>query len=70
MNIEVVLVGAGVGRGVGGLGGGGGVTLGDRQGAPLKGGGEWVGMYLVGLWFASSSGRGCGVGGWRLVGHL
>ena len=39
---------------------------------PLEGGGEWVGvgMDLVGLQFASSSGRGCGVGRWRLVEHL
>ena len=42
------------------------------EGAPLDGEGEWVGVGwdLVGLWFASSFGRGRGVGGWRLVGHL
>ena len=36
-NIEVMLGGAGGGRGVVGLGGGGGVTLGDRQGGTLGG---------------------------------
>ena len=42
------------------------------EGAPLEVAGEWVGVGrdLVGLWFASSFGRGCGVGKWRLVGHL
>ena len=41
-------------------------------GEPWEGEGEWVevGRDLVGLWFASSFGRGRGVGGWRLVGHL
>ena len=42
------------------------------EGARLEGEGEWVGVGrdLVGLWFASSFGRGCGFDGWRLVGHL
>ena len=38
-NIEVVLGGAGGGRGVDGLRFGGGVTLGDRQGDTLGAGG-------------------------------
>ena len=40
------------------------------KGASLEGEGEWVGRDLVGLWFASSFGRGREVGGCRLVGHL
>ena len=38
-NSEVVLGGAGGGRGAGALGGGGGATLGDRRGGTLGGGG-------------------------------
>ena len=40
------------------------------EGAPLELKGEWVGTDLVSLWFASSFGRGRGVGVWRLVGYL
>ena len=41
------------------------------EGAPLEVEGEWVGVGsdLVGWWVASSSGRGLGVGVWRLVGY-
>ena len=38
-NSEVVLGGAGGGRGAGGVGGGGGATLGDRRVGTLGGGG-------------------------------
>ena len=36
----------------------------------LEGDWERVGGDLGGLWFMSRFGIGCGVGGWRLVGHL
>ena len=42
------------------------------KGGPLEEEGEWVGVGrdIVGLWFVSSFGRGRGVDGWRLDGHL
>ena len=64
-NIEGVLGGVGGGRGVDGLGGGGGVTLGDRRGGTLGaegevGGGGEGSCGLVGcvqLWKRSRSWR-------------
>ena len=46
------------------------LEIGKEAPLEVEGVWEWVGGDLVGGWFASSSVRGCGVGGWRLVGHI
>ena len=68
----MVLGGAGVDVEMVGWGAAEAPPLEISEGAPLKGEGEWVGVGrdLVGLWFASSFGRGRGVVRWRLLGHL
>ena len=66
---RVVLSGEIGGRGGACWGGGGGVTLGDRQGETLELEGEWVGVgrEFVGWVVASSCEKGLGVVVWIIV---